>query len=127
MGSRPLLEIKLTRSQQKRKLFLTGGFFAVLALKGFGALRDRGLPNHGLRNYETRTGRRDFRITKVSAPTIRPASIQCLASLPLKMKGVAMMAIAQTILEAGVTQEAVALGRFFAEDYICRDVWTSYR
>jgi hypothetical protein len=47
--------------------------------------------------------------------------------LPLKMKGVAMMAIAQTILEAGVTQEAVALGRFFAEDYICRDVWTSYR
>jgi hypothetical protein len=131
IGSRPLLEIKLARSQQKRKLFLTGGFFAVLSLKGFGAIRDRGLLNHGVRNYETRTGRRDFRITKVSAPTIRPASIQYLASLPLKMKAVAMRAIAQTrdqtILEVGVMQETVALGRFFAEDYICGDVWISYR
>ena len=42
IGSRPLLEIKLARSQQKRKLFLTGGFFAVLSLKGFGAIRDAG-------------------------------------------------------------------------------------
>jgi hypothetical protein len=51
--------------------------------------------------------------------------------LPLKMKGVAMRAIAQTrdqtILEVGVMQETVALGRFFAEDYICGDVWISYR
>jgi hypothetical protein len=45
--------------------------------------------------YGTRTGRRDFRITKARAPTMRADSIQHLAWLSLNTKGVATMAIAQ--------------------------------
>jgi hypothetical protein len=39
---------------------------------------------------------RRFSTTKVSAPTIRPASIQYSAGLPLNKKAAAMMANAQT-------------------------------
>jgi len=58
--------------------------------------------------YGTRTGRRDFRITKARAPTIRADSIQYLAWLALNTKGVATMAMAQIsdqmILEVGVME-----------------------
>jgi hypothetical protein len=121
IASLPLLEFRLTRSQQKRKHFLIASFSAVLAFEGCGARGNSRLLNRGLRNYGTRTGRRDFKITKVSAPTISAASIQYLAWLSLKRKGVAMMAIAQTsdqtILEVGLMQQTLAPQRLFPQDY----------
>jgi len=79
ISSRPVLKIDPTRSQQKRKLFLIASFFAVLAREDYGARGLRGLLNYGLRSYGTQTGRRDCRIAKVRAPTIRAASIPYLA------------------------------------------------
>jgi hypothetical protein len=46
--------------------------------------------------YGTRTRRRDFRITKARAPTVRADSIQYLDWPALNTKGVATMAMAQT-------------------------------
>src|SRR5271155_5700022 len=80
--------------------------------------RDARVPTggrRGLRTYGTRTGRRDFRIMKVRAPTIKADSIQYLGWLALNTKGVATMAMAQTsdqtILEVGVMVDTVAPGR----------------
>src|SRR5271170_8490934 len=77
--------------------------------------RDARVPTggrRGLRSYGGLTGRRDFRIMKVRAPTIKADSIQYLGWLALNTKGVATMAMAQTsdqtILEVGVTADTVA-------------------